>query len=147
MKVTHRWQGDEALRKMFRSLSQDMASAASVEALAEAVEPMRATAALLAPRGPGRGPHLADNIIVAETKFGANGKALGPGASAVAIGPSHRPSDHFYGYFQEFGTANHPAQPFMRPAYDQTRGEVKRRVATSLWAAIVRRVRGVPDGR
>lgn len=39
-------------------------------------------------------------------------------AEVVAkIGPS---KDSFYGIFQEFGTAHHVAQPFLRPALEQT---------------------------
>lgn len=34
----------------------------------------------------------------------------------VMVGPSKRA---FYGGFQEFGTENHAAQPFMRPTLDQ----------------------------
>lgn len=29
------------------------------------------------------------------------------------------PNDPFYWVFQEFGTAHHPASPFMRPAYEE----------------------------
>lgn len=37
-------------------------------------------------------------------------------SASVQIGPTRRA---FYGSFQEFGTEDHPAQPFMRPTLDQ----------------------------
>lgn len=42
-------------------------------------------------------------------------------AEVVAkIGPS---KDSFYGFFQEFGTAHHAAQPFLKPALEQTQAK------------------------
>lgn len=44
--------------------------------------------------------------------------------------------DAFYGRFVEFGTAKTPAQPFLRPAYDENKEKaveaIKERIATRL---------------
>ncbi len=62
-------------------------------------------------RAPG-GPDLADNIVISTTRV----KGLPSSeTAAVAVGPAKR---SFYGFYQEFGTAFHGAQPFMRPAFD-----------------------------
>ena len=52
----------------------------------------------------------------AEAARAANRAAGGKGkAVVVGVGPTRRA---FYGLFQEFGTAHHAAQPFMRPSWD-----------------------------
>jgi HK97 gp10 family phage protein len=37
---------------------------------------------------------------------------------------------------QEFGNSRHGAQPFMRPAWDSTKGPVLERISNNLWAEI-----------
>jgi HK97 gp10 family phage protein len=144
MKFRHTWKGDGDLVKTFKAMSNAVSRPVMVEALTRSAEPIRATAAALAPRGEGSGPHLADNIVVGETGFGANGNTVASDLVTVAIGPSHQPHDMFYGQFQEFGTAHHPAQPFMRPAFDQKHGESRKRFAAELRDAIARRVQRRP---
>lgn len=44
----------------------------------------------------------------------------------IYVGPragKNRKYDGYYGNFVEYGTVNAPAQPFMRPAYEQTKGQ------------------------
>jgi HK97 gp10 family phage protein len=41
-------------------------------------------------------------------------------------------TDAYYAHMVEYGTSNTPAQPFMRPAWSATEGEVKRRVELAL---------------
>lgn len=68
-------------------------------------EVIQAQQELTAPRDTG---FLADEILIRID--GANSSA----AEVVAkIGPSQKA---FYGLFQEFGTAFHPAQPFIEPS-------------------------------
>lgn len=48
--------------------------------------------------------------------------------AAVYVGPRNRPANKYVGWrshFAEFGTINHPAQPFIRPAFDAKISEVK----------------------
>lgn len=40
------------------------------------------------------------------------------------------------GVQQEFGNSRHGAQPFMRPAWDGTKGSVLERISNNLWAEI-----------
>ncbi|WP_088346305.1 MULTISPECIES: HK97-gp10 family putative phage morphogenesis protein [Rhodomicrobium] len=50
----------------------------------------------------------------------------------VHVGPGANPAGHF----QEFGTSRHPAQPFMRPAWDRTKAGVIEGLKEDLWAEI-----------
>ncbi|MEA3541942.1 MAG: HK97-gp10 family putative phage morphogenesis protein [Pseudomonadota bacterium] len=54
--------------------------------------------------------------------------------STVYIGPSKR--EGFYGHMVELGTSHSAAHPFMRPALDNSREEVRRAMGHSLWADI-----------
>ena len=38
----------------------------------------------------------------------------------------------YYGYFQEFGTSNMTAQPFMAPAFNHSRSQIEQAMAMSL---------------
>lgn len=48
------------------------------------------------------------------------------------VGPDSRPA----AVAQEFGTVNHPPQPFARPALDETRDAVLKRIGDELWVGI-----------
>lgn len=57
-----------------------------------------------------------DRAIAAQAARQANRESGGTGRHAVCqVGPTRAA---FYGQFQEFGTAHHKPQPFMRPAWD-----------------------------
>lgn len=141
MKLRHRWTGDVDMMRTYRSLSGAVSRQVMTDALREAAEPLRAAAAAAAPRSKGAGPHLADSIVVAETQFAGNGNAAGPDVVTVAIGPSHKPVDMFYGFFQEFGTAHHASQPFMRPAWMAEHRQLPKLVSRAIWVALTGRLR------
>jgi len=48
------------------------------------------------------------------------------------IGPDSRPQGHL----REFGSDGNPPQPFMRPAWDQTKEKVLDRIGDELWVGI-----------
>lgn len=50
----------------------------------------------------------------------------------VFIGPGTNPAGHL----QEFGTRDHPAQPFMRPAWDAEAEGVLEGIQDDMWAEI-----------
>lgn len=56
-----------------------------------------------------------------------------PYRASAGVGP-HK--DAWYGLFQEYGTVNHAAQPFLRPAYDEQKRNVQRRMRDDLRARI-----------
>jgi hypothetical protein len=85
------------------------------------LEPMRDTAIYLAPDDPGTAPpyDLKSSIIVSTKQRSGparRDRALGRFDARAYMGPNK------YGYpqamMQEFGTIDHVATPYMRPAYD-----------------------------
>lgn len=48
------------------------------------------------------------------------------------VGPDARPA----AVQQEFGNENHPPQPFARPAFDETKDAVLKRIGDELWVGI-----------
>lgn len=77
--------------------------------------------AQLAPRDTGR---LSDNIMMTTA-----GNRADIGSVQLDIGPS---MSAFYGGFQELGTAHHPAQQFIDPAFDQTEDQALSAIAQTL---------------
>ena len=53
------------------------------------------------------------------------------------IGPDARPA----AVQQEFGNENHPPQPFARPAFDETKDAVLKRIGDELWIGIDKAVK------
>lgn len=143
MKTSFKLVGGPDLEKRLRELPAAVSKNVQRQALMKAGEPIRATAANLAPRDErSNAPHLADNIVIGKrslTKAGDN-------ETLVEVGPALQPSDHFYGFFQEFGTATQSAQPFMRPAFDAEVGRSLNIVMAELWTSIRKRL-GFGGGR
>ncbi|MEO9297569.1 HK97-gp10 family putative phage morphogenesis protein [Devosia alba] len=53
------------------------------------------------------------------------------------IGPDSRPQGHL----REFGGDGNAPEPFMRPAWDQTKNKVKDRIGDGLWVGIEKAVK------
>lgn len=94
---------------------------ALVKALLHAVEPAVELAILLAPQDTGL---LSRSIDAAEDKKNREQDLV-----VVKFGTTTKA---FYGLFQEFGTAHHPAQPFLEPALDRATPEFESRLVDSL---------------
>lgn len=140
------FQGGQELDKALMALPAAMEHDLVIEALLEVAEPIRADAASRAPRAKGGGQHLADHIIAAETTLTTEGKrgrmrSVEAHEHTVAIGPSYQPRDFFYGFFQEHGTVKHPAQPFLRPAFDHGAPRALKQLGGILWRLIERSTR------
>jgi len=123
--IKARIEGGPEIARTLTSLPKVFTTRKVRAAMRTAGEPMRETAARLAPRSD-EAPHMADNI-----RWQAH-RAKG-GDIAVRMGPTR---DFFYGMFQEFGTAHHSAQPFMRPAADQHAAQVIEDIGAEFWALI-----------
>lgn len=137
MKMSLRIEGGQDLAARLARLEQSVSRKIKVDALREAAEPIRATAAKLAPRSPDA-PHLADNIVIG-MKTEKTLERLGRDSETVVeVGPRAGTSgdDFFYGLFQEFGTAFIPAQPFMRPAFDTWAPRSLNALVSRLWRAL-----------
>ena len=110
-------QGTRKLRKQLERLDQTMRKPLLERMVKVGGELVREVAAQKAPVG--ETATLTDNIIVEVLDSSAHHATAG-------IGP-HK--NAFYGIFQEYGTAKHGAQPFMRPAWDEKRLESVRVMA------------------
>jgi HK97 gp10 family phage protein len=156
--VTVRLEGFAELERELDRLGKATAQKASLRrALKKAAQPMVDIAKGLAPV---RAGHLRESIKYStQLAAGDAGKAafaqtLRSGGSrdeAVAalrdarrsqssvvayIGPGQNPQ----AIFQEFGTINHPPQPFLRPAWDQDKMALLDRLKAEIWADIQRTI-------
>jgi HK97 gp10 family phage protein len=130
--VKMRFEGGAELAKAFQQLTTRVSKSTLRNALEDAAEPMRRRMSEMAPREPGA-PDMADNIVISTART----KSFeGVQSAAVAIGPEKR---FFYGFFQEFGTVHHGAQPFVRPAFDGGVTRALSDIARSLWTALASR--------
>lgn len=101
------------------------------EVVKEAAEIPRAAMARNAPRSD-EAPHLADNIVIEEV-------AAGRDKAEVAIGPTQ---EYFYGEILERGNAEIEAQPWARPAWEETKGETLESLKEELGERIDRAAKG-----
>jgi len=140
MRVSVDLQGAKELAALLDRVPLDLTFEMKRDALVAGAEFIRREAETLAPRRPGAGQHLADRIIIdarSESEI-ANSEDAFASDAVVDIGPE---KDAFYGYFHEFGTSVHGAQPFMRPAFD-TQVETAKSVAfTRLWQFVRKALR------
>lgn len=148
MKVTVKVEGLRELDAALAAIGKAAARRTLVRVLTKAGEPIARRARELAPDDPRTGsPDLHTSIAVSaklknpvgNREFAAVMKAGGTKGEAVAalrgarraaageggfatmhVGPDYR---QFHAQFQEFGTAHHGPQPFMRPAFDEKKGE------------------------
>jgi len=126
-------EGGEALRAALLTLSRAVRRRALYSVLRPAAEPMRLRMQRLAPHG-ATGELAAGITVSAAPRIGsvAGGQwqAADEFQAAVAVGPSKLA---FYGIFQEYGTVEHPAQAFGRPAFDGSRDEALQILGEGLW--------------
>jgi HK97 gp10 family phage protein len=120
------FEGGKELQSTLDSLPQAISRKIQREVLVEAAEPMVAAARKMAPRRPGF-PDIADNIEVGTPR---TSKTEAGDKFSVSWGPT---TGFFYGHFQEYGTAHHAAQPFMRPAFDGYKEKSLNIITTRLW--------------
>lgn len=124
--------GQDMVRRL-KSMPDAVSARVQRNALRKGAEPMRDTMERLAPRDENaNAPHLADNIVIGTRSL----TKAGEGEVIVEVGPALQPSDHFYGFFQEFGTAFHPATPFARPGFDENTGKSLNLILADLWLSI-----------
>ena len=80
-------------------------------------------------------------VTVGRRTFGQFSLArfLGADAITVQVGPTRGGEpDGYHAHFVELGTLNMPAQPFIRPAFDNTEGQATQRIASEVTQAIAR---------
>lgn len=126
--VGMRFEGGKELAAALAAMPARLSRTVQLDALRTGAEPMRRAMERKAPRSDVP-PHMADTMTV------SNARVEG-GAAAVAVGPSKR---GFYGSFVEFGTSRMSAEPFARPAFDETVPVSLAEVGRALWVALASR--------
>jgi len=118
--------GLRELDAALQQLSSRMSKTVVERTLIKAAEPVERTAKALAPVLTGS---LRDSLSVGR-KLSNRQRRRSRRESEVEVfvGANALPHAHL----QEFGTINHAAQPFMRPAWDQHKGEVLDSIAQLL---------------
>lgn len=134
--ISFKFTGGQDLVKRLEQLDSAVSRKVQIAALRDGAEVIRSRAAALAPRSEQGPPHLADNIVIGAVSEAQIIKRGREGETIVEVGPSLKPLDFFYGFFQEYGTARHQAQPFMRPAFDTGASVAVNIVLSAFWAAI-----------
>lgn len=153
MKTQVKVEGLRELGQALRELGDDVAKRAIFAATLRAAAVVRNRARELAPRS--AKPH----------RVGRGGPVVQPGNLAAGIATKRlkqfrqgradyevrwkakRKGDPFYGLFQEFGTAHHAAQPFMRPAFDQTKEDALQAMQDTLKKRIAAAAKRAAKGR
>lgn len=121
--------GLQDLLKSMDNLPLVMQRTLIVRALRKGAEPIEERASQLAPDDATTpGSRIRDNMMTTITDQTADG-------AIAKIGPSRK---GFVGGFQEFGTAYHAAQPFLRPAFDEKQEEAIRIMGQELAEGIAK---------
>ena len=140
--VSMKFEGGSELARNLDLLGAPLAESIKVDALTIAAEPMRDRMERLAPVSFEGDPHMADNIVigtVSSRKIEAAGRQ---GETVIEVGPrgGRSGNDFFYSFFVEYGTAHAPAQPFARPAFEQTAPQCLEILGDELWFAVRRKL-------
>ena len=137
MSIEIEQRGSKELLAALSALEAAMTRPVLIEALTAGAEPMRAHVEALTVRSRKRTPHTADEIVISAPSA-AQLERRERFDVVVEMGPSKRPHDHFYWFFQEYGTIRHRAQPAMRPAFDAQANTCLGLILTTLWGVIAR---------
>lgn len=122
-------EGFKELDQQLGRLSKTAGKAALRKAGKSALEPMARIARRDAPKDTER---LAENIDVS-TRTTVKDLPEGKYFMNVYMGPT---KNYGAAAYQEFGTVDHAPQAYMRPAWDQDRGNLIERVRIELWDSI-----------
>lgn len=125
-------EGGAELQAALRSMDRAISGPVLLVAVAEGGKVLQGAMASLAPHDPTTALDLRDNI-------GQEVIRVSPRRAQTGVGPK---KEVFYGTFQELGTSDMPAQPFMRPALDATRDDIVAAVGEKLREAIAAVVNG-----
>lgn len=130
-------EGVDDLIGALKRLTDDVGGEHLRAAVRAGAEITRDVASQLAPRSAdgshGNPPGFLAANIEAEVQW-----TRGQDTAALHVGMN---KDAWYGMLQETGTVYHPAQPFLRPALDETKDDVVDEIRDHLRASILRGVR------
>lgn len=117
--------GMAEFERKLRQLDLSLQRRALIEAATAGAKLVRDVASDLAPRDTGE--------LAEEMTTRVSGSQSDVHEASVDVGPS---KNAFYGMFQEFGTVKQAAQPFLEPAFEQTKEQASQIVKDRLLQAI-----------
>jgi HK97 gp10 family phage protein len=122
--------GDDIAKKII--FSATLAGASAVKKRAQEIAPRSERSHRVGRSGPVVQPgHLANGLATKRLKSNTAGVA-----QYEVRWKAKKKGDPFYGLFIEFGTAKSKAQPFMRPAFDQSKDAALAAITSKLKARI-----------
>lgn len=137
MNVSFKFEGGSELAKTLSELPRRTSRQVQREALRAGADPVRSAASRNAVRRAGR-PDLADEMVIGNARSKARDEVV------VAVGPNkeertdqERTFD-VQGFFVEYGTADTPAQAFLRPSLSELPRSLSI-IRERLWHALVSR--------
>lgn len=120
--------GAQELERVLKRASDAVARESLVEATAAGAKVIVDGARRRAAKDTGKGAESIHATVTERSRFSVT-QSIGPSKNA------------FYMRFVEFGTVKTAARPFLRPALDEERDAVIRKVGRELWEQIRRRAR------
>lgn len=120
---------DQALAELGKKSTQKNVL---VRTLKKAAEPIRAQAQSLAPVDTGK----LELSIITGTQLTRRQRGSAYKAGQLGVAEVHVGTKLSRGLFQEFGTFDQPAQPFMRPAWDANKEKAVEVIGKELWVEI-----------
>ncbi|MCM2455305.1 hypothetical protein HGO37_07910 [Rhizobium sp. CG4] len=136
-KQTVRIDGLKELETALSSLPRATGKKVARDVLKDAAEPMARSARQLAPKDE---YHLYESIDVS-TRLNSRQRSLHRQENSQSFQEMFVGTNNPAGVQQEFGNERHPAQPFMRPAWDSEKMPTLYRIANSLWFHIEKAAR------
>lgn len=121
--MTVRVEGMDTLKRKLAALPDAVAGNVLLQSVMQGGKPVHALAETRAPRRR-RGNRIRQKVVIQELDGNTRHHA------AVGIGP-----DKYLGvgiFFQEIGTRFHPANPWLRPAFDEKVGEARETIRREL---------------
>lgn len=140
MKTTIRVDGLKELDAALGQLPKATAKGVLRRVGRKALEPMAETARQLAPDDPDTSQDDLKASITVGTQLNARQKKLAKRDQGKALVTVYMGTADVAGVPQEFGTVNHPPQPFMRPAYERHKMQAIETVRDELGGEIERTV-------
>ncbi len=134
MRIEVEIKGDHELVRNLRKISKNATRKALSKAAKAGAEPIAKRMKELAPVDTGR---LRDSIKTSFAYRSSN-------TARVRIGPRIKPKEGYgvaYDVFQEYGTSDHPAQPYARPAADEKKELAIEIVRSVMQGAVLEEVR------
>jgi len=135
--VRTRLEGTEELEAAIKKLDENLQGVILREAVGKAAELCRDVASQLAPTSED-GSHGQESGFLSRNILTERQWTRTQATATTDVGMERKKA--WYGTFQELGTYKEPAQPFLRPAFDETKNDMVDTIAEHIRNRILRTV-------